>query len=99
MCSQPWIRHALLAIASVGAAVRAQQTMPEFPPPPHQILLLGTFHFAAPDKWQIVDLRPLRGYVHDGSLSVKGAARETIFGFDLLLLMGGTDEGRTTWKQ
>ncbi len=53
---------------------------------------------ADPDRWMLVDLRPLRGYVHSGALPVSSELRQMVFGFDLLLLLGGTDPGRTTWR-
>lgn len=52
---------------------------------------------ARPESWQLVDLEPLRGHVHAGSLEVTDEVHDLIFGFDLLLLMGGTDQGRATW--
>lgn len=51
------------------------------------------------EKWVLVDLRPLRGYIHSGFLTVSKEARETIFGFDLLLLLGGTNKGKATWAE
>lgn len=52
-----------------------------------------------PTKSQLVDLRPLRGYLHAGSLSVSEDVRRVIFGYDLLLLLGGTDRGQVTWDE
>ena len=54
---------------------------------------------ADPDRWRLVDLRPLRGYVHSRALRVPADLRTMIFGFDLLLLLGGTDPGRATWQE
>lgn len=52
---------------------------------------------ADPGTWIVVDLRSLRGFVQAGMMEVSPETREMIFGFDLLLLMGGTDAGEATW--
>jgi hypothetical protein len=54
---------------------------------------------ADPDAWVAVDLRPLRALAQAGLIRLTQEARETVFGCDLLLLIGGTDRGRATWKQ
>ena len=41
------------------------------------------------DRWTIVDLRPLRGYLHAGKIRVEPELRQMIFGFDAALLIGG----------
>jgi hypothetical protein len=53
---------------------------------------------ADPARWQVLDLRPLRGPLHAGSLIVSPEAHDMIFGFDLLLLLGGTDRAQVTWE-
>lgn len=46
------------------------------------------------DKWTVIDLRPLRKFIHAGQ--IKGASaelRRMIFGFDAALLIGGAERG------
>ena len=54
---------------------------------------------ADPERWLLVDLRPLRAHVHTGTLDVSAEAHAEIFGYDLLLFLGGTDRGRITWNR
>lgn len=52
------------------------------------------------DKWTVVDLRPLRKFIHAGQ--IKGASAELkrmIFGFDAALLIGGAERGTYNLSQ
>lgn len=49
---------------------------------------------APTDKWTVVDLRPLRAYLHAGRLAgVSSDMRRVIFGFDAALIIGGGSLG------
>jgi hypothetical protein len=52
------------------------------------------------NKWIIIDMKPIRGYVHAGK--VKGISkdlRDIIFGFDAVLLIGSASRGSFNWKK
>jgi hypothetical protein len=44
-------------------------------------------------KWTVIDLRPLRDYWYAGKFKLPADLRETIFGFDAALLIGGGTRG------
>lgn len=54
---------------------------------------------AARNEWTVVDLRPLRSYVHAGKITVEPELRQVLFGFDAAILLGGAKAGTTTLSE
>lgn len=52
-----------------------------------------------PDKWVLVDVRPLRGFLHNGAIESPSEDFElNAFGADAFLLMGGASRGTESWR-
>lgn len=54
---------------------------------------------SSPHRWTLIDLRPLRPYLHSGLFKLGPQLEEMAFAFDLALVLGGTDPGSIEWAQ
>ncbi|HSR51348.1 MAG TPA: hypothetical protein VLV83_11005 [Acidobacteriota bacterium] len=54
---------------------------------------------SSPEEWTLIDLRPLRPYLHSGLFKLSPSLEEMAFSFDLALVLGGTDAGSIEWAQ
>ncbi len=52
---------------------------------------------SSPDRWTLVDLRPLRPYLHSRIFEVSSELRGKVFASDLALVLGNTHEGSIDW--
>ena len=54
---------------------------------------------ASPERWTLIDLRPLRPYLHSGLFEIAPKLEEKVFAFDFALLLGGTEKGSNDWAE